>query len=421
MVTNPAAILVRMRRAVWLLTGVALAFAQDLPPETLLLARIKVHMAEQLRRQPNYTCVELIERSRRPAGSRRYQFLDTLRLEVALVDGKELFAWPGARKFEEKRLEDIVTGGGAIGNGNFALHARAVFQSNAPTFRYAGETFTAGRRVARYTFRVPRLTSGYSIRMGEARETVGYEGSFAADADSLDLIHLEIVATEIPPTLPLDHSRDRMAYSRLPIGGAEFLLPTESELVMVDLAGNESRNRTLFSNCRQYSGESVLSFDDPPDAPSPQPAPKTELDLPADLSLELALLEPLDLDRAAIGDPVRARLARPLKHGKQVLFPKDAVATGRLRFLERHANFLLAGFTFESLESDSARASLRLALDLDAFLATPAGARLGTPRNADWLDAARRRGAFPVFGPPRLGRGFVTLWRTAPAATQEKP
>lgn len=412
-----------MRRAAWLLTGVALACAQDLPPETLLLARIKVHMAGQLRRQPNYTCVELIERSRRPAGSRRYQFLDTLRLEVALADGKELFAWPGARKFEEKRLEDIVTGGGAIGNGNFALHARAVFQSNAPAFRYAGETFSAGRRVVRYTFRVPRLTSGYSIRMGEARDTVGYEGSFEADADSLDLIHLEIVATEIPPTLPLGHSRDRMAYSRVPIGGAEFLLPTESELVMVDLSGNESRNRTRFSNCRQYSGESVLSFDDPPDSPSPRPAPapKTELDLPADLNLELALLEPLDLARAAIGDPVRARLARPLKHRGSVLFPKDAVATGRLRLLERHENFLLIGFTFETVESDSARAPLRLALDLDAFFATPAGARLVNPRNTDWMESARRRDAFPVFGPPRLGRGFVTLWRTAPAATQEKP
>ena len=411
-----------MRHAAWLLLGVALAPAQELAPETLMLARIKVHMAEQLRRQPNYTCVELIERSRRAAGSRRYQFLDTLRLEVALVDGKELFAWPGARHFEEKRIEDLLdSGGGAIGNGNFALHARAVFQSNAPTFRFAGETFTAGRRVVRYSFRVPRLTSGYSVRMGAARDTVGYEGFFEADADSLDLIHLEIVATEIPPTLPLEHSRDRMAYSRLPIGGEAFLLPTESELVMIDLAGNESRNRTRFSNCRQYSGESTLSFDDPPDAAAPTAAPKTELNLAPDLDLALALVDPVDLERAAIGDPVRARLTRPLKQGKSILFPKDAIATGRIRLVEQHQNFRLVGLLFETLESDSARAALRLSLDLDSQILALQGGAVLIPQNRDWIGAARRRNAFPVFGAPRLGRGFVTLWRTAPAATQEKP
>lgn len=411
-----------MRGAAWLVLS-ALATAQDLPPETLLLARIKVHAAEQLRRQPNYTCVELVERSRRAAGSKRYQFLDTLRIEVALVDGKELFAWPGARRFEEMPIEELVSGGGAIGNGNFALHARAIFQSNAPTFRFAGEAFAAGRRLVRYGFRVPRFLSGYSVRMGGTRDTVGYEGFFEADADTLDLVHLEIVANEIPPTLPLAYSRDRMTYARVPIGGAEFLLPSQSELVITDLAGNESRNLTRFSNCRQYAGESTLSFDDPPESsPEPAPPPKTERILPPGLALELALLDPLDLDRAAIGDPVRARLVRPLKHGGKVLFPKDAIASGRLRLVERHANFLLAGFAFEFLESETARAPLRLELDLQAFLATPAGVRLLTPGNMAWLDAAlRRRIAFPVFNTSRLARGFVTLWRTAPAATQEKP
>ena len=34
-----------------------------LPPDILLLSRIKVKMAETLRTQPNYTCVQRIERS----------------------------------------------------------------------------------------------------------------------------------------------------------------------------------------------------------------------------------------------------------------------------------------------------------------------------------------------------------------------
>src|SRR5947209_13623252 len=82
----------------WLLFFLVLLVAraqQDLSPELLLLARIKVKMAENLDHLPNYTCEQTIERSRRRAPSRKFELLDTVRLEVALVEGKELYGWPG--------------------------------------------------------------------------------------------------------------------------------------------------------------------------------------------------------------------------------------------------------------------------------------------------------------------------------------
>src|SRR5215469_12007656 len=89
----------------WLIAPSA---ADDLPPETLLLARIKAKAADNLRRLPNYTCTQTIERSRRPARARRFEPVDMLRLEVALVAGKELFSWPGAGQFEDKGIGELV-------------------------------------------------------------------------------------------------------------------------------------------------------------------------------------------------------------------------------------------------------------------------------------------------------------------------
>src|ERR1700692_4299826 len=106
-----------------------------LSPDVLLLAKVRLHALENLSRQPNYTCVETVERTRRSGPSRKFQLQDTLRLEVALVDGKEMFGWPGARKFEDTDLRNMVHEG-AIGNGNFALHARAIFNGNAATIQY---------------------------------------------------------------------------------------------------------------------------------------------------------------------------------------------------------------------------------------------------------------------------------------------
>jgi hypothetical protein len=88
---------------------------QELPFETLQLSRIRNQMGDRLRRQPNYTCVETVERSTRSGPKKNFQLRDTLRMEVALADGKEMFAWPGAKKFEATDLSDMVKDG-AIGN-----------------------------------------------------------------------------------------------------------------------------------------------------------------------------------------------------------------------------------------------------------------------------------------------------------------
>ena len=108
-----------------------------------LLPHIREKMAEILVRQPNYTCTETIERTRQSSGSHS-KIEDTLRLEVALVDGKEMFAWPGSKQFEDHDLSDLVSTG-MFGNGNFAIYARILFLSNAATFQDRGETQLDGR------------------------------------------------------------------------------------------------------------------------------------------------------------------------------------------------------------------------------------------------------------------------------------
>jgi hypothetical protein len=232
--------------------------AQPLAPEIVLLGRIKAKAAENLQRLPNYTCTQTIERAHRNGKARKFEPLDTLRLEVALVEGKELFSWPGAGKFEEKGIGEIVGGGGAIGNGSFALHARSVFLSRWPTFTYFGETNLNGRRAIRYDYRVPQMLSGYQIRIGPNEAFVEYHGSFWVDADSLDLIRLEVHADNPPPNLNLTEANETMEYQRARIGGGDFLLPQSSELVMI-----EAQFRRAIPRCRR-AGASSTGAADPP-------------------------------------------------------------------------------------------------------------------------------------------------------------
>jgi hypothetical protein len=389
-----------------LFVGAALPQDDRVSPDLLLLARIKVHMSERLARQPNYTCLQTIERSIRRRGSRKYELRDMVRLEVGLVEGKELFSWPGGKRFEETELRNLVPTG-AIGNGNFALHARSVFHSTAPVFTWRGEEELNGRRAVRYDFRVSQMLSGYTIKVSEQQAVVGYHGSFWADPVTLDAMRLEVIADDIPPALALEEATQRMDYALMQIGSSRTLLPDSSEMIMVDLSGTENRNFARFTDCRQYSGESILSFDDPaPEVKPAEPIKIVEITLPAGLALNTALLDEIAVESAAIGDPVRARVDGPVKSKGQVLVPKGALVLGRVSRIEKHANFVVIGIRFSSIEFPGAQAAFRATMGSIALPPAVASPPLGLkPDTAEAIIGLRgSRGQVP--------RGTLIFWRT---------
>ncbi len=130
-----------------------------------------------------------------------------------------------------------------------------------------------------------------------------------------------------------------MRYERVPIGESTFLLPKSSEMIMEDLNGGQSRNSISFSRCRQYSGESTLSFAEVPEGDA-APAPLAEaIVLPAGLPIEIELLTPVNFPGNAIGDEIEARLRRDAKRKGVVLAPKGALLKGNIALLERRRDF----------------------------------------------------------------------------------
>jgi hypothetical protein len=378
-------------------------------PDLLLLARIKVVMSENLARLPDYTCLQTIERSRRQGPKRKFELQDTIRLEVAMVKGNELFSWPGAGKFEDRKISDIV-GGGAIGNGNFGIHARSVFLGSAPVFEKAGEFEQNGRRLVRFHYKVARMNSGYHLRVGELEDIAGYYGSFEVDAETLDLVHLEVNASEIPPHLPLQSTRDVMRYARVNIGNSGFLLPESSELIMVALDGSESRNRTHFSSCRQYAGESVLRFDEPPAAEAPsQPAPVLPpVELEPGLLLELRLETPIRFGASSAGDQVVARLTNHLRSKGRVLVPKDALVRLRItRILKQpqgRGTVLVVALEATEIELAAQRVPVHAAIEGAGPILPGAAVKIDHENNAVMIDKLE------------IPRGFRTVWRILPAS-----
>jgi hypothetical protein len=404
------------------------SFGQEKPhigPEQLLLARVKHHVGQTLLQLPNYTCIETIERSRRSSPKKRFELVDALRLEVAYVGGKEMFSWPGAGKFEDREISAIV-GGGTIGNGSFALHARSVFLSSVPTYHYEGETKETSqggsRRIHTFRYDVPQFQSGYTIKVGTVKGIVGYSGTFTIDAETLDLIRLEVNATSIPPHLDLSSTKDVMYYRRVPIGSGRFLLPESSELVTIDLKGGESRNRTRFHSCRQYSGESVITFAEAPgpEAPGGEPpgpkAPGPEAPAaaagppePADLAegqwIELRLQNTVHFGETPTGEPLVGVLGSDAKKRGRVLLKKGTRFHGRVKSIHSvggRAPGISVTLEFFEYEHDGVRWPVRLRLE-EAGPVIPASTRLRVDQETDTILISSVRQELPA--------GMRTVWR----------
>jgi len=92
----------------WWLACVFIVSVEAQTPEQSLLDKVKAGVEDNLKRLPDYTYTENIERSLRSSRGKRLRSTDRVRLNVAYVGGKELFGLPGAGRIEHAKIDQLV-------------------------------------------------------------------------------------------------------------------------------------------------------------------------------------------------------------------------------------------------------------------------------------------------------------------------
>jgi hypothetical protein len=244
-----------------LLAGTALA----LPPQGAedpegLFQRIRARAEQHLAQLPNYTCHQTINRMLRTHST--FKHLNTVELEVAFVGQQELFSRPGEDKFEQQPIEKMVQGG-TIGNDLLGSHIDSIFSQEGAEFKYAGAGKKGGRRTFRYDLRVPVEKSTFLVRHKGTVGAAGYEGSFWVDAETFDLVRVDLKVNRIPAYLKVRLIERSLHYKKLKIANSEFNLPDHAELTAIDDMGNHSLNTIKLDRCREFSAESVVKYGSP--------------------------------------------------------------------------------------------------------------------------------------------------------------
>jgi hypothetical protein len=349
------------------LLGLAIpVLPQAVSDEVLLLARLRDHIGAQIMQLADYTCLQTSRRYRLQGSNekkRRIESAEMLTLEVAHVGEKELFAWPGAGRFEDREASDIVAGG-LTDTGTFSLFARSLFQPRTPAaVRYHGPEECQGRDAVRYDFTVSPLFSGYTIKSSSGSAQVGYSGSFWAYPDTLDLCRLVVRAEDIPESLALAGVRTLIDYGQVRIGGLPVKLPQSARTTMTFVSGDISENVTDFTHCRRYTADSSILFDTGSEQASSASHQLETVTLPPRLMVVVHLTAPIDSKSARVGDAISARVAADVSARHQTWLPAGAILNGRIRRLEQFTSpseSLLLGLEFTNF-SYAGRTGLFLA------------------------------------------------------------
>ena len=224
-----------------------------------ILRQIRSRAAAHLSQLPNYTCHEVVDRMLRHGST--WNHVDTVEFEVAYVGRKELFARPGEERFGERGIGEMAPG--TISDGVLGSQIDMLFASDATEFRFVGTTKKDGHKVYRYDLHVPQEKSGFLIKHDSAQAIVEFEGSVWADAETLELVRVDVKANRIPAHVGVRSVEKSMHYQVMRIADADFRLPRNAQLAATDSQGNYSLNTIRLDRCRAFTGESSIKYGAP--------------------------------------------------------------------------------------------------------------------------------------------------------------
>jgi hypothetical protein len=404
-------------------------------PAQILFNRVRAKVLDNVSRVPRYTCVETVTRvlyhpqyGNRPSRcsdlvAAREQLKspgllmwhDRLRLDVAVGKDSEMFSWAGGSSFETGAMGDLA-GTGATGSGAFGSFLMSVFGKDGEKFRFVGDRDIPQGKFTAFEFEVPQVKSHYQYTTGSSQSRIiGYHGAFYVVPATAGLRRLEVIADSFPPGEAC-RVVDTMDYSTVKIGSGEFMLPEVSTMDVLYSSGDEAKNETHFSGCREYVGETKITFDDPSDAASPASQARAALKaLPPKTRIRVKVDPPISTETAAAGDPITAAVEHEVRVKGQVLVRTSDRLHGRILRLEQDmvpTPRWTVAIRFDSIERDGVTEAVNFKpVDDGDRVPTPPGRRAPPPEP---LKRPAGAGVFILAGAGNLtlDQKFHSEWET---------
>ncbi len=244
-----------------LLAGVVLGQPRDSDQQTI--ATVREYALNYTKRLLSYTCILTTRHVTRPAnaGNPIPPEMTDIEEQFSFVNGKELRT---ITRIDGHAVPEGTTSPlTEASSGEFGNMLNAIFQPSTQTeFRLDRPTKLNDRKVDVLTFHVPQA-KGYTLNGSKGSLRVPFEGSVYADAETHEVLKIQLKTTKVPPNFEIRNHSLILEYKSTRIGGKDFILPSRFVLEYYD--GPDDRihtNEGRYSGYHLFSANSEIHFED---------------------------------------------------------------------------------------------------------------------------------------------------------------
>jgi hypothetical protein len=289
-----------------------------------------------------HSCDDVAAELKSPAGKSRLgksrlATADTVRADVAVDSGTEMYSWVGenrytgpvdAIQFADDPDSTQFLLDGAVTIGGVSSLVRIILSNDDTLFTYNGDQAQEGRTLSEFGFSVLPATSRLTFRIAGRQITTPYDGDILLDPITGDLIRIVIRMAGIAPSDGLCELTQKVAYGNVRLEGKEFLMPVQILTQLTNRDGVQYENRAKYSNWRASSSPIAT----PQRLASGSPAVSAERAPPPGLRFTIALAQPIDTATAAFGDRIKAMVTSDNvgNSSTRVAFPPGATVHGHI-------------------------------------------------------------------------------------------
>lgn len=222
---------------------------------------------------PDFICTQVTRKYVGQTGQDDFHPEDTVLEHLTYFDQQEHYKVTMVNDHAVDLSHDAV--GGAFSTGDFGSLLRSTLWPKADAlieFDHWGKL--RGNLCYVFSYRISSGNSDWSIGVGPSqRIVVGYRGLIYVDQKTHKILRISMMATDIPPTFPVQEASDTLDYGYQNLSGQQFLLPLKAQVYMRH--GRErDRNDIEFHLYNKYSADAVIKFDT--EVPAPLPDDQTK-------------------------------------------------------------------------------------------------------------------------------------------------
>jgi VWFA-related protein len=212
---------------------------------------------------PNFTCVEMTDRSVDPSGTGRWKHKDTyaeLLRDVDNTETRSMLRVNGQRSTMQR--SDL---NGPISRGEFGGVLNAVFQgSSKADFQYKETDALGAGTVQVLAYRVARQNSSFSLTDSNQQINVGFHGLVYVDSATKSVRRITLDADDVPHNFALHSTSITVDYDYIAIGTHDYLVPIRASVSLTRGRREAVLNEIEFRNYRRYASQARVLYGNGP-------------------------------------------------------------------------------------------------------------------------------------------------------------